>query len=123
MPERIQLSRAKGWKMPANTVNCARPGKWGNQYVVWLDQSDRQWYVTRGSCYTPVADKAAGCRLAVEMHAADLRAYLAKQMYPPDFILRDLRGKNLACWCAVGDPCHVDIYLELANVEAKEPTR
>jgi hypothetical protein len=26
-----------------------------------------------------------------------------------------LRGKNLACWCKLGDPCHADVLLELAN--------
>ncbi len=26
-----------------------------------------------------------------------------------------LRGKNLACWCAEGAPCHADVLLDLAN--------
>jgi len=26
-----------------------------------------------------------------------------------------LRGKNLACWCALDQPCHADVLLELAN--------
>lgn len=32
--------------------------------------------------------------------------------------VEELRGKDLACWCVVGDPdvlCHVDIILEKAN--------
>jgi len=29
--------------------------------------------------------------------------------------LKDLRGKNLACWCALGRPCHADVLLEMAN--------
>lgn len=29
--------------------------------------------------------------------------------------LAPLRGKNLACWCALGQPCHADVLLELAN--------
>ena len=33
-PQRIQLSRAKGWRMPADTVSVARPGKWGNPFRV-----------------------------------------------------------------------------------------
>lgn len=28
---------------------------------------------------------------------------------------RELRGKNLACWCALDQPCHADVLLELAN--------
>lgn len=34
MPERVQLSRAKGWRMPPNTVKVCRPGPWGNPFVV-----------------------------------------------------------------------------------------
>jgi hypothetical protein len=32
MAERIRLSRAKGWRLPDNTANVARPGKWGNLF-------------------------------------------------------------------------------------------
>jgi hypothetical protein len=26
-----------------------------------------------------------------------------------------LRGKNLACYCKAGEPCHADVLLELSN--------
>jgi len=29
--------------------------------------------------------------------------------------LPELRGKDLACWCRPGEPCHADVLLELAN--------
>lgn len=29
---------------------------------------------------------------------------------------RELRGKDLICTCRIGDPCHADVLLELANV-------
>lgn len=29
--------------------------------------------------------------------------------------LPELRGKNLACWCKQGQPCHADVLLDLAN--------
>jgi len=29
--------------------------------------------------------------------------------------LPSLRGKNLACWCPLDQPCHADVLLELAN--------
>ena len=36
--------------------------------------------------------------------------------YPSDAeIKRELRGKNLACWCPDGGPCHADVLLEIAN--------
>ena len=30
-------------------------------------------------------------------------------------MLTPLRGKDLACWCALDKPCHADVLLELAN--------
>jgi hypothetical protein len=32
----------------------------------------------------------------------------------PD-MLAPLRGKNLACFCALDQPCHADVLLRLAN--------
>jgi len=29
--------------------------------------------------------------------------------------LPQLRGKDLACWCKEGTPCHGDVLLEMAN--------
>jgi hypothetical protein len=30
-------------------------------------------------------------------------------------IQTELRGKNLACWCALDAPCHADVLLHWAN--------
>jgi hypothetical protein len=30
-----------------------------------------------------------------------------------------LRGKDLACWCPLDQPCHADVLLELANPVAE----
>ena len=30
-------------------------------------------------------------------------------------IVAALRGKNLACFCPIDQPCHADVLLELAN--------
>lgn len=32
-----------------------------------------------------------------------------------DDIRRDLAGRDLACWCRPGDPCHADVLLDIAN--------
>lgn len=29
--------------------------------------------------------------------------------------IEELRGKNLACFCKIGEPCHADVLLEIAN--------
>lgn len=34
-------------------------------------------------------------------------------------IVAELKGKNLACWCAPGAPCHADVLLDIANGGAK----
>lgn len=30
-------------------------------------------------------------------------------------LLPTLRGKDLACWCPLDEPCHADVLLDLAN--------
>ena len=45
---------------------------------------------------------------AIKLHRAG-----AKRTHPDT--LAELRGKNLACWCALDQPCHADVLLELAN--------
>lgn len=30
-------------------------------------------------------------------------------------VRRELRGRDLACWCKLDQPCHADVLLELAN--------
>ena len=36
--------------------------------------------------------------------------------------LPELRGKNLACWCALDKPCHADVLLEIANNQVEQST-
>jgi len=91
-PIRVQLSRKKGWRMPPNTVNVSRPGRWGNPYRLGPDGN------------------AAQC-------VAMYRLLLAgnRWTFPTREDLKLLRGKNLACWCQPGQPCHADVLLELVN--------
>jgi len=97
MPVRVTLSRAKGWKMPANTVKVDRTTIWGNPYI---------------------AGKTPGIEDAE--HAVECFGNMLKYGNPEDYPMDDeikteLRGKNLACWCKPGEPCHADVLLELAN--------
>lgn len=98
MPERVQLSRAKGWRMPENTVRVARPGPWGNPYMVG----------------TPGVPDAA---TAVRKYREWIEATIADDYPHPECTreaLRTLSGKNLACWCGLDEPCHADVLLDLA---------
>ena len=99
IPVRLQLSRRKGFDLQAmsrktnglEAVNVARPSKWGNPHKI-------------GTCLIPDA------RAAVEVFAANL---------PMGDFAKELRGKNLACWCRPGEPCHADVLLRIANPRQK----
>ncbi len=103
-PIRIQLSRKKGWRMPPNTVKVDRSTKWGNpwslgagrsQLVSWFRRDIEQELLSP----TPIdAYYPPSCRLHWIAHNVQM-----------------LRGKNLACWCPLDQPCHADVLLELAN--------
>jgi hypothetical protein len=96
MPERIQLSRKKGWRKPENTVVVARPSKWGNP-------------IKRGDlwCSVPVQSNA-------ELVAA-FRTLCAENPGYVQAVRTELAEKNLACWCPLDQPCHADVLLEIAN--------
>jgi hypothetical protein len=97
-PQRIRLKRKKGFNLQKESkklngleaVNCARPGKWGNRNKV-------------GPGETPY--------FAVACFEDDMRADPKKRAEAK----RELRGKNLACFCALDQPCHVDTLLRIAN--------
>lgn len=83
-------------------VNCARPGKWGNPFKI-------------GAVIGGIKIKDA------PMAVASYRVNLLRMALPytVEDVVRELRGKNLACWCAIdGGPCHCDTLLEIANSQA-----
>lgn len=106
MPDRVRLSRAKGWRLPPDTVLVARPGKWGNAYRVGLVACSCR---SVGEC----SHNSFRCETATEAVAA-FRAIPRSEARLAQ-IRAELRGKNLACWCALDAPCHADVLLELAN--------
>ena len=122
MPERIQLSRRKGWRKPENTVVVARPSKWGNPYVVgktlllftgdseanFIGSFDR---IQRIESMT--AETAAAMYRLLWLTNWNVGDADVPRAAPGD--LAELRGKNLACWCPLDQPCHADVLLELAN--------
>ncbi len=84
--------------MPANTVYVGRPTKWGNPYRLEVFDGKREAVV------------AAFWRYLHHENGAELRN-----------AVRELRGKNLACWCPLDQPCHADVLLELANTPEGVP--
>lgn len=102
MPEEIQRKRTKGWRMPPNSVSVARPGTWGNPHVVGEDCRDAATAVTRFE------------HDLITMHLVD------RAGAPLLNRLGELRGKNLACFCPIGQPCHRQVLLHYANLQTAE---
>ena len=99
-PARIQLRRTKGFRLQDASralnglaaLSCARPSDRGNPFKVGRDG-------TAAECVELYRHEMK-VRAPIEWH----QAWLAK-----------LSGKNLACFCPLDQPCHVDVLLEMAN--------
>lgn len=109
-PARIQLRRTKGWRMPENTVRVCRPGRWGNRFKIG---EQAHHFTGDERIFEVVAIDSQAT--AVRLYRAWLDINLAQHPKIMRGALDELRGKNLACWCAPGTPCHADVLLELAN--------
>lgn len=71
-----------------------RPTKWGNPHS--LEQG-------RAEAVSRFRDDLLAGRLTITI--ADVQ--------------RELRGRDLACWCPLDGPCHADVLIEVANVEGQ----
>ena len=114
-PKRIQRKRTKGWTMPAGAIYVGRPTKWGNPY--WhiakfhgVEKSLMAFRMTAKGMWLP--DVMSQFPIS---YYDDHHDWLARIGGHPLEVVRELRGKDLACWCDLGAPCHADILLELAN--------
>lgn len=97
MPKRIQRLRRKGWRKPPNSFCVTRPGTFGNPFVV-----------------LPGEDRAVAVSLFRQWLKNPKGVYEEQRWVILDRI-HELRGKDLACYCPIGEPCHADVLLELAN--------
>jgi hypothetical protein len=114
MPKRIQLRRTKGWRLPPGAVVVARPTKWGNPFR-WQDIPAYKYHED-GEPYR-VSDWWRRRWAVIDLKASlDPEYGIPVAGYPSrDEIRRELAGKDLACWCKLGDPCHADVLLAIAN--------
>jgi hypothetical protein len=151
MPDRIQLRRIKGWRLPPGAVSVARPTKWGNPFAYRTPRalarvpaalSDGPWEYegrisadgARHDYHHPGPDRRVTvCHVrymtldeVVETYSRALTGDLTPSMRSAspsgrfldvtvDDVRRELAGRDLACWCAPGSPCHADVLLEIAG--------
>lgn len=112
-PHRIQRSRAKGWRLPEGAVIVTRPTKWGNPFTVAQ---------CREAGFRGTDDEIAA-RVVEAFRVWLGPMWRANWDGPKSEAARnailgsidDLRGKDLACWCRLDQPCHADVLLRLAN--------
>lgn len=110
-PVRLRLSRAAGFNLQETSrahngleaVHVGRPGPWGNPFIVGR-HGDSAYCV---DLYRALL--AGMLRVGPDIEALErARRFIAEN-------LGELRGRNLACWCRPGQPCHADVLLEVAN--------
>jgi hypothetical protein len=88
MPERVcWYPRVKGWTKPPGVAWVGRPSRWGNPYD-WREQGRAE---------------------AVAL----FRQYLAARPELVEDARRELAGKDLACRCPIGEPCHAEVWIEV----------
>lgn len=101
--------------MPEGAVNVARPTKWGNPWRA--ERAGKMWRAA--PCRTPEfacrEDAVAWCIGRYRFHAEKVIQYGWNSLGWASGDLTDLRGRDLACWCPLDQPCHADVLLELAN--------
>ncbi len=111
-PIRIQRSRAKGARLSAANglpiVCVSRPSRWGNPFSSVL------------AAARPADKPSLRAESVAQFRRALLKADGALPFTSED-VRRELRGKNLACWCPSDQPCHADVLLEVANVPRSRP--
>lgn len=145
-PVRFQISRAKGFSLQAHSiatnglpaVKVTRPGPWGNPFD--FRDSAHCWSALAFGCRGDPAgrqeasvkafrewiDPGEGKRVMGmdrQMMLGDVPIGPKAEAGPApayDDIRKALRGRNLACWCKIGAPCHAEVLLEIANRPACE---
>ena len=105
-PIRILRRRAKGWRMPPNTVCVTRTGPWGNPFIVGR-------HGTAAECVHSFTLLCAGVvEIGRDSDCVDAQLRFLKHARAH---IDDLRGQNLACFCHFDQPCHADLLLKIAN--------
>jgi hypothetical protein len=112
MPTRVQLSRERGWKMPANTVKVDRTTKFGNPFTP--DRYGREQAV---ALFTSWVTGEMTDEFIMDSYPQLIAKHLVSRRKAVWDSVPTLVGKSLACWCSLDGPCHADTLLEIAKVQ------
>jgi hypothetical protein len=125
-PVRLQLSRRARFNLQALSratnglpaISVARPTKWGNPHVAlrcWFHGPMPELGLPDFDAVTAADADREGRRIAAALFRVEA------ERRPEAFAA--LRGRNLACWCKPGEPCHADVLLKLANRSVCDPAK
>lgn len=93
-----------------------RPGRYGNPFVI--ERIGSVWTV-RCNHWPGRAEFGSEERarlFSIGRHKIHLlRPYSIIVPLTVEDVVRELRGRDLACWCRLDQPCHGDTLLDLAN--------
>jgi hypothetical protein len=102
--------------MPEGAVYVGRPTQWGNPFTIREDVAIRpnpepMWAVMFGPRLLVRWDT----RTLAAADAVDRYRRLLREHPSASAWIAALRGKDLACWCPLDQPCHADVLLKVAN--------
>lgn len=108
-------------KAPPQRLQYLRGG-----YMIWPeDVKNNGFRCVYVGTPTPWANPYKVRRGNIETRAEAVAAFRKLVLSRPTLlarIRRELKGKNLACWCALdGQPCHADVLMEIANSPPPKP--
>jgi hypothetical protein len=118
-PKRIQRKRTKGWRMPEGAVYVGRPSRWGNPWAIETFMGGWSVDVLRGAGRANhlgvFETERAARQAAVDRFRSEMLWDFSRFADLREDYLWQLRGRDLACWCPLDQPCHADVLLEMAN--------
>jgi hypothetical protein len=101
-PMRIRwCARQPGWRKPEGAIYVGRPSRWGNPFRVGAAAGE---LVARYRAWLLDPSRRDGDGPSI----AEIR--------------RELRGRDLDCWCDLDQPCHADVLLEVVSRQSNKTT-
>ena len=114
-PVGVQLRRVAGWRMPPNTIKVCRPGRWGNPFVVSEARDAATCVALFENLMQGVWSPGVTAHLPQGLSGyREHHEWLARLGGHPLDEVKDLHGRNLACFCPLDAPCHRNVLLRLA---------
>lgn len=115
VPQRIQLSRAAGWRKPKNTLTVSRPTIWGNP---WVGPDAVEAYrrfleqVIHGNLWI------VQCQMGLDVECVFRKPFDRVGMLQAAVLDYIRNPVDVACWCSLKRPCHGNVIRALPHYAA-----